>query len=112
MLRKSTRVAVAEELNRLLNIPILSEGFEFKIFLWLVTYIDNTLAKEWPRIWSGAVNTIYNLGLNGADTKGLEAAVSKNITDKIDLPFGKRKNKEIAKKFTSVVFNLKKGGKL
>lgn len=112
MLRKSTRIAIAEELNRLINIPIISEGFEFKIFLWLVTYIDNTLTKEWPRIWSGAVSTIYSLGLNDVDTKGIENELANSISDKVDLPFGKRKNKEIAKKFTSVVFNLKKGGKL
>lgn len=114
MLTPHQQKSIAEELNKIIDIPVIPEKGEYYLFLFAVKKIDQLLDEYMPENWKNFFDV--GVGFEWSDQESQESRVElfKMMDDKVQLPFiGRERKREILSKAANILTNgLKKGGKL
>ena len=77
---------LAQRLNKKINVPIINETGEEKIFIKIVLKIDNFLYDHLPNEFYDLVRSA-DLGIDDAEAKRLVRRLTKLANEKIDIPY-------------------------
>ncbi len=114
MLTPHQQRSIAEELNKVIDIPVIPEKGEYFLFLFAVNKIDKLLDEYMPENWKEFFNV--GVGFEWTEQESRESRVElfQMMDNKVDLPFiGRERKREIFTKAANIITNgLKKGGKL
>lgn len=77
---------LAQRLNKKINVPIISETGEEKIFIKIVLKIDNFLYDHLPNEFYDLIRST-DLGIDDKEAKRLVRRLTRLANDKIDIPY-------------------------
>jgi len=78
--------ALAQKVNDAINLPILGEKAEFKVFAKIIRVIDRKLYELLPNEYYELVNDASN-GISEDDALRLEDRLTKLLNENINIPF-------------------------
>ena len=78
--------ALAQKVNEAINLPILGEKAEFKVFAKIIKLIDRKLYELLPNEYYSLINDATN-GISEDEAIRLEDRLTKVLNDHINIPF-------------------------
>jgi hypothetical protein len=91
-------IDLAKRLNERINVPIIEETKEEKIFIKIILKIDNFLYDHLPNEFYDLIRSTDN-GIDEKEAKRLVRRLTRLANDKIDIPYLPEMAEQIAIKF-------------
>lgn len=86
--------AIAQKVNEAVNLPLLNENAEFKVFAKIVRLIDRKIYEILPNEYYELINDSSN-GISEEEAAKMEERLTTLLNEKVDIPFINEKKEQI-----------------
>ena len=86
--------AIAQKVNVAVNLPLLGEKAEFRVFAKIVRVLDRKLYEVLPNEYYQLINDASN-GISAEEASKMEERLTKLLNEKVNIPFISERKEEM-----------------